>query len=64
MIDAVLSVTLFGMSEGEDRFRVTTVREDGEVVDITPAYEILAAETEDGRTGWAVFPKERDDEHR
>lgn len=55
MIGAVLNVTLYTMEgEGVDRYKVTCVHE-GKLVEITEQYELCAAETEDGRQGWALF---------
>ncbi len=52
-----LHVTLYTTEEG-DQFKVMTVSDEGTLVDATVDYDVTSVETEDGRPGWAVIPKE------
>ncbi len=59
MISDVLTLTIYKVEGELDRFRAHSVV-DGKVVDVTNQYEVTAAVTEDGRTGFAVFKRETD----
>ena len=56
MITDVLCVTLYSIDGEVDRYKVTALK-DGKLVEVTSEFELVAAETEDGRQGWAVFPR-------
>jgi len=53
-----LHITVYETEDG-DRFRVNAVSSDEptNVKDVTEQYELLAAETEDGRVGFTVMRK-------
>lgn len=51
-----LHLTIYDLEGDEDRFKVTAVdTEDGEPIDVTDQYEVVAVETPEGRGGFAVF---------
>ena len=58
MID--LTLTLYNMEDGAgDRFHAAAIDADtGEPIDVTDQYEVVAIQTPDGRTGFAVFKRE------
>ena len=47
-------VTVY-QSAGGDRFKVHTADENDNAVEVTDQYEVVAMQTEDGRTGFAVI---------
>lgn len=57
MIESVVVLTLYGIAGEPDRFRVSTLDDSGEMVDVTLQYELLPCSLEDGRVGFAVVKR-------
>ena len=52
-----LHVTIY-QEDGNDRFKVTAISDDGEPVDVTDKYEVAAISGTQGTPGFAVFKRE------
>jgi hypothetical protein len=55
-----IHITIWETEDGDQRFKVTTLGGDGELLDVTDQYEVAATLEEDtDRTGFTVLKKEK-----